>query len=193
MEDFMLRKSVSALLLIVVCAISSAQEDKSKRPSPPAQAQCKFADGKTIKVDYSSPRMRGRKIFGDLVPYGEVWRTGANEATAFASDENLITVKGVSIPAGKYTIFTVPNPEDWTLIINKHTGEWGIPYKYESEELARVPMSVRSLSHPVENFTISFDHSGGTCTMHLAWDGKEAAVEFAERNTDVPVQSRTNK
>jgi hypothetical protein len=131
--------------------------------------------------------MRGRKIFGNLVPYGVVWRMGANEATTFVINENLITVKGTSVPVGDYTIFTVPNPDKWTLIINKHTGEDGMPYKYESEELVRVPMSVRKLSSPVESFTISFDHTGGSCTMHMNWEHTQASLEFTERNTDLPV------
>src|SRR5216684_7462854 len=80
--------------------------------SPPAKAACKFADGKTINVAYSSPRMRGRKIFGELVPFGEVWRTGADEATTFVTNEDLVTVKGTNISAGSYTIFTVPNPDE---------------------------------------------------------------------------------
>jgi hypothetical protein len=73
------------------------------------------------------------------------------------------------------------------LIINRHTGEWGIPYKYESEELARVPMSVTILSAPVENFTISFDHTGGSCTMRMNWEHTQASVEFTEKNTDLPL------
>ncbi len=78
----MLKRTLFIAALTLVCAMfAAAQQDKSARPSPPAQAQCKFSDGKTITVDYSSPRAKGRKIFGGLVPYGEVWRTGANEAT----------------------------------------------------------------------------------------------------------------
>src|SRR5579872_474196 len=104
----MLKKAtVTALTIFALCLISSAQ-DKSKRPSPPAQAQCKFSDGKTITVDYSSPRAKGRKIYGGLVPYGKVDRTGANEATTFVTDANL-KVGGKDAPAGSYTIFTIPN------------------------------------------------------------------------------------
>ena len=104
-------------------------QDKSKRPSPPASAECKFSDGKTVKIDYSSPRAKGRKIFGAasdkaIVPYGEVWRTGANEATTFVADTN-VTVGGTAVPAGSYTIFTVPKADAWTLVISKKTGEWG--------------------------------------------------------------------
>jgi Protein of unknown function (DUF2911) len=184
---FMLKKTAFAILLVVAtCVISCAQQDESKRPSPAAQAQCKLSGGKTITVNYSSPRVRGRKVFGELVPYGKVWRAGANEATTFVTDESLIAVGGTNIPAGSYTIFAVPNPEKWTVIINKHSGEWGIPYKYESEELARVPASVTRLSSPVENFTISFDHTGGSCTMRMSWENTQASIEFAQKNTDIP-------
>ena len=184
----MLKKTAFAILLVVAaCVTSYPQQDESKRPSPAAKAQCKFSGGKTITVDYSSPRMRGRKIFGELVPYGEVWRTGANEATTFVTNENLLMVKGSDVPAGSYTIFTVPDPDKWTLIINKHTGESGTPYKYESEELARVPMSVTRLSSPVENFTISFDHTGASCTMRMSWENTQASIEFTEKNTDLPL------
>src|SRR6476619_3872371 len=102
-----------------------------------------------------SPRAKGRKIYGGLVPYGQVWRTGANEATTFVTDTDL-TVAGKDVPAGSYTIFTVPNADKWSLIINKKTGEWGIPYKYESDELARVDMKVSKTSSTVENLTISY-------------------------------------
>ena len=185
---FMLKKKAFAFLFVLAtCVISCAQQDGSKRPSAAARAQCKFSGGKTITVDYSSPRMRGRKVFGELVPYGKVWRTGANEATTFVTDESLITVAGTKIPAGSYTIFTVPDPDKWALIINKHTGESGIPYKYESEELARVPMSVTKLPASVENFTISFDHTGGSCTLRMSWENTQASIEFTEKNTDLPV------
>lgn len=174
------RTALVVTFAVTVSSLCLAQQDKSKRPSPPAQAQCKFSDGKTITVDYSSPRMKGRKIFGELVPYGEVWRTGANEATTFVTNANL-TVEGKDIPAGSYTIFTVPAQDNWTLIISKHTGEWGIPYKYQSEELARVPMKVSSAQSPVENFTISFDQSGGACNMQLSWENTQASVAINEK------------
>ena len=177
----MLKNSAVAVIVVVtLSAFSFAQQDKSKRPSPPAQAQCKFSDGKTITVDYSSPRMKGRKIFGELVPYGQVWRTGANDATTFVTTAG-VSANGRDIPPGNYTIFTVPEQDKWTLIVNKHTGEWGIPYKYESEELARIPMSVSKTSGPVENFTISFDQSGDSCTVKMSWEETEASVQFTEK------------
>src|ERR1700694_5681824 len=108
----------AALIVIAFSTVLFAQQDKSKRPSPPAQAQCKFSDGKTITVEYSSPRGKGRKIFGGLVPYGQVWRAGANEATTLVTDTNL-TVGGKDVPAGSYTIFTIPDKDKWTLIVSK--------------------------------------------------------------------------
>src|SRR2546427_4667989 len=169
---------LSMFVLIAVAAL--AQEEKASRPSPAGQAQCKFADGKTIRVDYSSPRAKGRKIYGGLVPYGEVWRTGANDATTFVTDANL-PVNGKDVPADSYTIFTIPNQGKWTLIINKKTGEWGIPYKYEGDELLRTDMQVSKTPTPVENFTIAFDQAGNSCTMHLDWENTRASVAFEEK------------
>ena len=176
-----MHKRIASLtfLVLILTTLALAQRDKTQRPSPPAQAQCSFSNGKTIAVDYSSPRMKGRKIFGGLVPYGEVWRTGANEATTFVTTANL-TVAGKTVPAGSYTIFTVPNPDKWTLIVNRKTGEWGIPYKYESDELARVDMKVSPAPSSVENFTIAFDQSGSACTLNLSWENTKASVQFME-------------
>jgi Protein of unknown function (DUF2911) len=148
--------------------------------SPPAKAECKFADGKTIQVDYSSPRMRGRKIYGGLVPYGEVWRAGANEATTFVVDAG-VEVAGKVVPAGSYTLFAIPNPDSWQLIINKTTGEWGIPYPGEDSDFARVPMKLSKLPSPLEDFTIGFDNDGKVCKMHLDWDTTRASVDITER------------
>jgi hypothetical protein len=166
-------------LLLTLTALVSAQ-DKSKRPSPPAQAQCKVSDGKTITVNYSSPRAKGRKIFGDLVPYGQVWRTGANEATTLVTDANL-SIGGKDVPAGSYTIFTVPNADKWTLIVSKKTGEWGIPYKYESDELLRADMKVSSTPSPVEDFTIALAPMGGSCTLNISWENTQASAEISEK------------
>lgn len=164
----------SVLFLSVVCT-AQMQGDKAKRPSPPEQAVCKFADGKTITVDYSSPRMKGRKIYGDVVPYGKVWRTGANEATAFVTEADL-TVGGVTVPAGHYTMYTLPGQNDWKLIINKQTGQWGTKYD-ESQDLARVDMTKTPLPQPVEQFTIAFDKkSENSADLNLDWANTRVAV-----------------
>ena len=152
----------------------------SAQASPPASASCDLAGGKSIKTDYSSPRMKGRKIYGDLVPFGKVWRTGANAATTLVTSAD-VTVGGKAVPAGSYTLFTVPTADKWTLIVNKKTGEWGIPYKYESDELARVDMKVSKLPAPVENFTISYVKSGGGCTLQIDWETTRASVDISAK------------
>ena len=148
--------------------------------SPPATASCDLGGGKSIKTDYSSPRMKGRKIYGGLVPFGEVWRTGANAATTFVTGAD-VTVGGKIVPAGSYTIFTVPTADKWTLIVNKKTGEWGIPYKYESDELVRVEMKVSKLPAPVENFTISYVKAGSGCTLQIDWESTRASVDISAK------------
>ena len=173
------RLALVALILPTFALLACAQ-DASKRPSPPAQAQCEFADGKSIKSDYSSPRTKGRKIFGGLVPYGEVWRTGANEATTFVTSSN-ISVGGTAVPAGSYTIFTVPNADKWSLVISKGTGEWGTQYPGKDKDLARVDMKVSKLSSPVENFTISYEKSGSGCTMNIEWENTRAPVDISAK------------
>ena len=156
------------------------QQEKSKRLSPAAKASCQFANGKTITVTYSSPRMRGRKIYGDLVPFNKVWRLGANEATTFDTTAD-VTIDGKEVPAGNYTLFAIPGTSRWTLIISKKTGEWGIPYPGESFDFARVPMKISSLPSKLEDFTISFAPSGSACTMHADWETTRASIEIMEK------------
>jgi hypothetical protein len=176
----MKRLAILAGLILASVALAAAQGDMSQKPSPPASAGCKLPDGKTIKTDYSSPRLRGRKMIGEHDPYGKPWRMGANNATTFVTDADL-TVEGKNVPAGSYTLFAIPNPDKWTLIINKKTGEWGIPYKYEADELARVDMKVSTLPSKLENFTISYEPSSNGCTMNVDWDMTRASVEINEK------------
>ncbi len=170
---------VPFLFLFATLAFAQMGGGKS-RPSPAEKATCDLGVGKTITTDYSSPRMKGRKIFGDLVPYGKVWRTGANEATTLVTTGE-VEIGGKTVPAGSYTIFTIPDPNKWTLIINKKTGEWGIPYKYESDELARVEMKVSKVSSPMETFTISYEKSANGCVMQMTWDTTRASVDIAAK------------
>jgi len=171
--------SVLMVLALVCCASFAQMQDKSKRPSPPATARCSFPDGKKITVDYSRPSMKGRKIYGGLVPYDQEWRTGANEATTFVTDTDVM-VGDHEVPAGSYTLFTVPGKDAWTLVISKKTGEWGIPYPGKDSDLVRAKMTRTTLSSPVEQFLISFDHAGNACTMHLDWETTRASVQVKE-------------
>jgi hypothetical protein len=166
-------------LFIILFASAAFAQDKS-RPSPAASATCDLGGGKSIKTDYSSPRLRGRKMIGEHEPYGEVWRNGANEATTFVTSTDLV-VGGKSVPAGSYTIFVIPNADKWTLIVNKKTGEWGIPYKYESDELVRVDMALSKLPSPVENFTIAYDKTASGCALREDWDTTRASVDISAK------------
>jgi hypothetical protein len=171
--------AVACMALVLMAALGSAQMDKAARPSPAAKATCTLADGKSITVDYSSPRAKGRKIYGGLVPYGEVWRAGANEATTFVTTADLM-VGGTHVAAGSYTIFAIPNKDKWTLIINKKTGEWGIPYPGADSDLVRVDMKASTLPAPVENFTIAFGKTSGGCTLRMDWETTRASVDIGK-------------
>jgi hypothetical protein len=184
----MQKSPLIAVALLVSTTLASAQmnmaEDKSKRPSPPASVQCKFSDGKTVNIDYSSPRAKGRKIFGEageqaVVPYGQIWRTGANESTTFVTNAN-VKVGDKDVPAGSYTLFTVPKADQWWLVISKKTGEWGTDYPGEKEDLARVPMKVSTNGPPVENFLITFDQGGSKCTLRIEWATTVASVAVSK-------------
>src|SRR3977135_4309901 len=100
-----------------------AQGDKSNRPSPPATASGKV-NGATITINYGSPSVKGRQIWGSLVPYDKVWRAGANEATIFETDKD-IKVEGKPLHAGKYSLYAIPGEKEWTIIFNSETGQWG--------------------------------------------------------------------
>jgi len=176
----MQKRTTSSLLLAILFTTAAFAQMGGGKPSPPASATCDLGGGKIIKTDYSSPRMKGRKIYGGLVPFGQVWRTGANEATTFVTSAD-VEVGGKTVPAGSYTIFTVPTADKWTLIINKKTGEWGIPYKYEGDELLRLDMNVSKLNSPVENFTIAYDKSVGGCTLRIDWETTRAAVNISAK------------
>lgn len=128
-----LRKQLLLAILLTVAfwSTATAQQDKSKRPSPPASIE-ETIDGTKIAIRYSQPATKGRTIWGDLVPYGKVWRTGANEATTFAVDEDVL-IQGEPLPAGKYALFTIPGKEEWTFIFNKVADQWGA-YNYDPKQ-----------------------------------------------------------
>ena len=180
MKRAMANCTALTLSVVVFAAWGAGGQNKESRPSPPAKATCSLAGGKTITVDYSSPRRKGRKIFGGLVPFGEIWRAGANEATTFVTDTDL-TVGGTTVQAGSYTIFTIPGEGKWTLVISKKTGEWGTAYPGPDNDLARVEMKVSKPPSAVENFTIAFDTSGAGCTLRMEWETTRASVNILKK------------
>jgi len=171
--------AVGGLALGLMAVLGSAQMDKAAKPSPAAKASCELAGGKSITVDYSSPRARGRKIYGGLVPYGDVWRAGANEATTFVTTSDVM-IGGAHVPAGNYTLFAVPNKDKWTLVVSKKTGEWGIPYPGADSDFVRVDMKASTLPSAVENFTIAFDKTAHGCTLRMDGETTRASVDISK-------------
>ncbi len=167
--------TLSALIILTTALIA---QDK-KPASPPGQAAVTFADGRTVTIDYSRPAMRSRKIFGGLVPYDQVWRTGANAATSLKTDVDL-NIGGTTVPKGSYTLYTLPGMNSWQLIINKQNGQWGTEYN-QGQDLARIPMKVTQRSSGLELFTISFVKTGGNeATLKLEWENTIASVDVKE-------------
>jgi hypothetical protein len=159
----------------------NAPQNQQPLPSPPAQAEV-MLDGKAITIHYNSPRMRGRKIMGELVPYGKVWRTGANPATSFVTEGNL-KIGDLYVSAGKYTLYTLPAAPgtSWQLIINKQTGQWGTVYK-QDQDLGRTPMHSATLPSPQEDMSISFEHTTKNSTeLHVRWETTDEWVKIEAR------------
>lgn len=153
----------SGILLMSITA--HAQEDKSKRPSPPATASATTAKGVEIKIDYSQPSVKGREIGKDVEPMkGKVWRTGANEATVFEVNKD-VTIDGKSLKAGKYGFYSIWNGDSWTLIFNKTWNQWGTEYK-EADDALRVTVKNVKPAQPSEKMTFGVDKTG---KVTLAW------------------------
>lgn len=167
--------AIGVSLVMLIAVMGMAQQDKSKRPSPPGTAEVTLKN-KKITIDYSRPSLKGRKVGQELAPYGKVWRTGANEATALNTEIDL-NIGGAKVPAGKYTLYTLPAEGTWKLIINKQTGQWGTQYD-ESQDLARVDMKKTALPQSVEQFTISFDKKNeSTADLNLDWENSRVSIE----------------
>ncbi|MGZ4858999.1 MAG: DUF2911 domain-containing protein [Candidatus Angelobacter sp.] len=175
MQRKQLAVGVSLVMLIAVLAVAQQPpQDKSKRPSPPGTAEVTLKN-KKVTIDYSRPSLKGRKVGQELAPYGKVWRTGANEATALNTEIDL-NIGGVKVPAGKYTLYTLPSEGTWKLIINKQTGQWGTQYD-ESQDLGRVDMKKTALPQSVEQFTIAFDKKGESMAdLNLDWENTRVSV-----------------
>jgi hypothetical protein len=151
------------------------EEDKSKRPSPPAKAEGKV-DDINIVIDYSQPATKGRTIFGDVVPYGEIWRTGANEATTISFDKDVF-IEGQKLVAGTYSLFTIPNEKEWTVIFNKNPKLWGA-FEYKQEEDAlRVNVKPSKEADLTERFTITVEE-GGVVTMK--WENTKVSFKVTK-------------
>lgn len=163
-----MQRSNQILLLIIFFTVGvfvtlNAQDDKSKRPSPLVQKQVSIGD-LTIAINYGSPAVKGRKIFGGLEAYGKVWRTGANEATTFEVNKD-VTINGEKLAAGKYALFTIPTEGDWTVIFNRQAEQWGA-YNYDQQKDAlRVTVKPSLTSEVTERLIFNIDQKTGKVTF----------------------------
>ena len=161
----MKRIFLSAILLTLFSASAVyAQQDKSKRPSPPATVSETTASDITISIDYSQPSVKGRAIGKEIAPYGEVWRTGANEATVFEINKD-VTIEGKSLPAGKYGLYSIPGEKEWTIIFNKKWKQWGTNYS-EADDALRVKVIPSKSKDFTEKMTFLINDAG---IVSLLW------------------------
>jgi Protein of unknown function (DUF2911) len=167
-------KLMGRFLLGIALLLASASAQRSRYNSPPADASVVIA-GKKITVDYYAPSTHGRKVMGALVPYGIVWCTGANWATKITTESDL-KVGALKLPKGSYSIWTVPNEKEWTLIINRETGQFHLNYD-QSQDFGRTKMDLKTLSSPVETFQVQLKSEGGNKgRLALVWENTEASV-----------------
>jgi Protein of unknown function (DUF2911) len=164
------------LSVFLVLALTALNGQRSKYTSPSAEASLVLG-GKNITVKYYSPSMHGRKVMGGLVPYGEVWCTGANWATKLSTETDL-QMGGLTLPKGSYSIWTIPNEKEWTLIINRETGQFHLNYD-KAQDLGRTKMVVKAVPTPIEAFKVELTSTGNKSgQVKLAWENTEASVDF---------------
>ncbi len=177
------RSVVAASLLIAASAF--AQDQQIQVPQASQRHYFKQRVGLTdVEVDYSRPNKNNREVFGSLVPYGKVWRTGAN-ATTKIKFSDAVKLGGKDIPAGEYVLFTIPNQNDWTVIVYKDTKVQSAGEYKQENDLARLVTKPSSLPRPEETFTISLtDVKGSSATLNFIWDTTRAAVQLTTDDID---------
>ena len=183
-----MKKLVSTLIITAVATVSTLPVMAQPKRISPHETINAIIDSNNVKIVYGRPYSKDpktgeiRKIWGGLVPYGKVWRTGADEATLFTTEQP-ITLGGTVIPAGTYSLFTLPAADGTAkLIINKKTGQWGIPYKESSEatnELARIDLKKEALEKPVDQFTMAVEkNSSGGGVLKMMWENTQFSAPF---------------
>ena len=169
---------VAAAAMATAATTVSAQKTTEMHPgkggSPHVRTEWAI-DGATLTIEYGRPSLKGRPE-SELMPAGRVWRTGADEATTLKTDRPL-QFGTLSVPAGTYTLWTVPGDSGWQLVINRQTGQWGTAYQ-EKEDLGRVPMTVHNVAKPVEQLTISIDDTPAGATLRIEWGTVRAEAPF---------------
>ena len=166
-------KQILFSAVLFISLVACGQQDKSKRPSPPAKAEATLNGGTLVSIDYSQPSVKGRTIGKDLEPMeGKVWRAGANEATVFEVSKD-VTVEGKALPAGKYGLFILINDDYWTIIFNKTWNQWGAFNYKEADDVLRVKVKADKAKDFAEKLTYTIEKNG---KVTLLWGDKK--IEF---------------
>jgi hypothetical protein len=179
----MLRSLFVFILCVVIAHSSFAQEGSKPRVSPLSATSIRYKEG-YLKIIYSQPQKHGREIFGKLVPFGEVWRTGANEATEMTITQD-VAINGAQVKAGTYALFTIPEKEKWTIILNRDLGQWGA-YNYNQKmDVLRFEVPSKAIPDSVvfEPFTIRIDQKTDTAEIFMLWDKTQVSftIQFIEQ------------
>lgn len=192
LKRFLIILAIAALGLLAYCVF--VENIFAPRLSPKDSASIELNDLK-LEVKYNRPSKRERDIFGALVPFNKVWRTGANEATTFFTNKNLL-VKGMLLPKGNYTLWTVPMKDSWKVMFNSGQYQWGVNEQMEpmwnpNYDIVEIEVPTQTIDTTVERFTIAFDNTTGDLNLSLAWDNTRIAVPMKEAPSTV--KSTVNK
>lgn len=172
-------KKVSLSLIVALFSLAMGAQVQTPQPSPKAKVE-QTVGLTQVSVEYSRPSMKGRTIFGNLGPYGQLWRTGANENTTVTFGDDVVLEGGKSLKAGTYALYTVPKEAVWTIIFYMDTDNWGLPQKWDDSKVAaQVSVPSHEIPVPIETFTISFDdlHDNGA-TLGLMWENTYVGLKF---------------
>lgn len=170
-------KRTKLLLSTIAAAVTFATTAQIDAPQPSPTAEIEQMVGLTeVEIEYSRPGMKDRAIFGNLVPYGEIWRTGANASTKITVGDN-VTLGGKEVPAGKYALYTIPGKDSWTVIIYKDLENWGAGGYDQSKDLCRFQVKPTKLNDKVETFTIDFsDFTTNSANVNLSWENTRVSI-----------------
>lgn len=179
----MKRLIFSGLLIAGLSLSASAQDFHMPKPSPTTSVNQEFSTS-SIQLDYSRPSKRGRTVFGHLVPFGKVWRTGANDATRITFGED-VTINGKEIKKGEYALYTIPEKEKWTIILNKGVGNWGASGFKEKDDVLRFEVPVKEFKETQESFRINVENLRMTsCDIVLKWENTAVSFEVKTENNE---------
>jgi hypothetical protein len=181
-------KKLSILLVLVSVVTATNAQIKTPQPSPTSKTE-QIVGLTNVTVEYSRPGMRGRTVFGDLVPYGKLWRTGANANTKITFSDN-VTIDGKELKKGTYAIFTIPNEKSWEVIFYSDANNWGTPQNWdESKVAAKTTVDIYEMPMKIETFTITFDDlATGSAVLGILWENVYVGVKF-----EVPTDAIASK